>query len=88
VQWVSEIGAHNVIDHTQPLAGQVNGRGVPPVRYSASLTATAQNFAPLVEILAPQGKLGLIDDPATLDVVPLKRKSASLHWEFMFARLM
>lgn len=30
----------------------------------------------------------MIDDPATLDVVPLKRKSASLHWEFMFARSM
>jgi NADPH:quinone reductase-like Zn-dependent oxidoreductase len=28
----------------------------------------------------------LIDDPATLDVVPLKRKSLSLHWELMFTR--
>jgi zinc-binding alcohol dehydrogenase family protein len=83
-----QMGAHHVIDHTQPLAGQVNGLGVPPVKYIASLTATARNFAPLVELLAPQGKLGLIDDPATLDVVPLKRKSVSLHWEFMFARSM
>jgi NADPH:quinone reductase len=37
-------------------------------------------------VLAPQGKLGVIDDPKTLDVKPLKRKSASLHWEFMFTR--
>ncbi|SEG69256.1 zinc-binding alcohol dehydrogenase family protein [Bryocella elongata] len=88
VRWVSQMGAHHVIDHTQPLAPQVNSLGVPPVKYIASLTATARNFAPLVEVLAPQGKLGLIDDPATLDVVPLKRKSASLHWEFMFARSM
>jgi NADPH:quinone reductase-like Zn-dependent oxidoreductase len=73
---------------SMPLAGQVNGLGVLPVKYIASLTAPARNFAPLVEVLAPQGKLGLIDDPATLDVVPLKRKSASLHWEFMFARSM
>ncbi|MGA8161552.1 MAG: zinc-binding alcohol dehydrogenase family protein [Acidobacteriaceae bacterium] len=88
VQWVSQMGAHHVIDHTQPLAGQVNALRVPPVQYIASLTATARNFAQLVEVLAPQGKIGLIDDPATLDVVPLKRKAASLHWEFMFARSM
>ena len=35
-----------------------------------------------------QGKLALIDDPETLDVVPLKAKSLSLHWEFMFTRSM
>jgi NADPH:quinone reductase len=88
VRWVSEMGAHHVVDHTRSLAAQVNGLEAPPVKYIASLTATARNFAQLVEVLAPEGKLGLIDDPETLDVVPLKRKSASLHWEFMFARSM
>jgi zinc-binding alcohol dehydrogenase family protein len=88
VKWVTQMGAHSVIDHTKPLAEQVNALGVPPVKYIASLTATARNFAQLVEVLAPQGRLGLIDDPETLDVVPLKRKAASLHWEFMFARSM
>jgi len=28
----------------------------------------------------------LIDDPSNLDIVPLKRKSASVNWEFMFTR--
>ena len=88
VGWVTQMGAHCVIDHTKPLAEQVNGLHVLPVKYIASLTATARNFAQLVEVLAPQGKLGLIDDPETLDVVPLKRKAASLHWEFMYARSM
>ena len=78
--------AHHVVDHTRPLAEQVNKLGAPAVKYIASLTATARNFAQLVEVLAPQVKIGLIDDPPSLDVVPLKRKSASLHWEFMFAR--
>lgn len=86
--WVTQMGAHRVIDHTKPLAAQVEGLSVAPVKYIASLTATARNFAALVEVLAPQGKFGLIDDPQTLDAVPLKRKSASLHWEFMFARSM
>lgn len=30
--------------------------------------------------------MALIDDPAQLDVVKLKRKSLSLHWEFMYTR--
>jgi NADPH2:quinone reductase len=88
VRWVSEMGAHHVVDHTKPLAEQVTALAAPPVKYIASLTATARNFSQLVEVLAPQGKVGLIDDPESLDVVPLKRKSASLHWEFMFARSM
>jgi NADPH2:quinone reductase len=82
------MGAHHVLDHTQPLAAQLDTLRVAPVKYIASLTATARNFAALVEVLAPQGKIGLIDDPQTLDAVPLKRKAASLHWEFMFARSM
>ena len=88
VEWVSEMGAHYVVDHTKPLEDQLKALQTPPVKYIASLTATARNFAQLVEVLAPQGKIGLIDDPASLDVIPLKRKAASLHWEFMFARSM
>jgi zinc-binding alcohol dehydrogenase family protein len=88
VQWVKAMGAHHVIDHTKPIAGQVEGLNAPPLKYIASLTATARNFAQLIEVLAPEGKFGLIDDPQTLDVVPLKRKAASVHWEFMFARSM
>jgi NADPH:quinone reductase len=29
---------------------------------------------------------GLIDDPASLDINRFKRKSVSVHWEFMFTR--
>jgi NADPH2:quinone reductase len=41
----------------------------------------------LIEALAPQGKLALIDDPEPgLNITKLKRKSLSLHWELMFTR--
>ena len=30
----------------------------------------------------------MIDDPKSLDVLKLKRKSLSLHWEFMYTRSM
>jgi zinc-binding alcohol dehydrogenase family protein len=85
--WVMQMGAHHVIDHHQPLAAQVAALNAPPVMYVASLTHTEQHFAQIVELLAPQGKLALIDDPAELiDIRLLKRKSISLHWELMFTR--
>lgn len=88
VRWVKEMGAHHVVDHSQHLAAQVKELSVQAVKYIASLTATAKNYTQLVEVLAPQGRLGLIDDAASLDAMLLKRKAASLNWEFMFARSM
>lgn len=86
VAWCQQAGAHFVLDHHRPLPPQMAELGLPHAEYIASLTATAQHYPELVDILAPQGKLAVIDDPPTLDAVPLKRKSASLHWEFMFTR--
>ncbi|BCX51777.1 MULTISPECIES: zinc-binding alcohol dehydrogenase family protein [Comamonadaceae] len=84
--WVRQLGAHHVIDHSQPLLAQLQALGVPETDYVASLTHTEQHFAQLIDVLKPQGRLGVIDDPETLDVMPLKRKSLSLHWELMFTR--
>lgn len=85
--WVEALGAHAVVDHSQPLRAQLVAAGVPEVGYVASLTHTDQHWAALVDVAAPQGRIGLIDDPASpLDVMLLKRKALSLHWEMMFAR--
>lgn len=87
-QWVMEAGAHHVIDHSQPFSAQLEGIGIKEVNYVASLTHTDEHYQAIVEALAPQGKLALIDDPQSLDALPLKKKSISLHWEFMFTRSM
>ena len=85
--WARELGAHHVIDHSQPLHAELQRAGFASVSHVASLTQTDQHFDQLVEALAPQGRLALIDDPAQpLDVMKLKRKSLSLHWELMFTR--
>lgn len=84
--WVYAMGAHHVIDHSQPLAEGLARLGIAQVEHVASLTHTDQHFAQIVEVLAPQGQLGLIDDPGQLDVMALKRKALSLHWESMFTR--
>ena len=86
IAWVRDMGAHHVIDHRRPLTEGLQQIGIPEVGYVASLSGTDKHLPSIIESLAPQGKLALIDDPATLDVVPFKRKSASVHWEFMYAR--
>lgn len=86
VQWSTGMGAHYVIDHHRPMKQQLQELNFGQAEYIASLTSTDQHFSQLVEMIAPQGKIGVIDDPQTLDVKPLKRKCASLHWEYMFAR--
>jgi zinc-binding alcohol dehydrogenase family protein len=85
-QWVTDLGAHQVVDHSRPLAAELTTIGVGTVAYVASLTHTEKHYDQLIEALAPQGSLGLIDDPKQLDAVALKRKSLSLHWELMFTR--
>lgn len=87
--WVKELGADHVINHHQPLLAQLNDLGINDVTHVISLTHTDQHYDQLVEALAPQGKLALIDDPAEpLDIMKLKVKSLSLHWELMFTRSM
>ena len=83
---VQRTGAHHVIDHSAALAPQLDAIGQGSVDYVISLTHTDTYAAQIVDVLRPQGKLALIDDPAQLDVMPFKRKSLSVHWELMFTR--
>lgn len=83
--WCTEMGAHHVVDHTGDLVAQIREIGA-PVRHILSTNATDRHWPAMAEIIAPQGGVCLIDDPDAFDVRLLKRKSASLHWEFMFTR--
>jgi zinc-binding alcohol dehydrogenase family protein len=84
-QWCLDLGAHAVIDHRQPLATALKAAGVDEVDFVAALTQTGQHYEQIVESLKPQGALAVIDDDP-LDVMKLKMKSISLHWELMFTR--
>lgn len=87
--WVKKLGADHVVDHTKPLQPQIEALGVGQVTHVASLNSTGSYFDSYVDILAPFGKIAMIDDPANpLDVMKMKMKSLSLHIEFMFARSM
>ncbi len=91
--WVKKLGADYVVDHTQPLGPQIDSlienEGIGQITHVASLNGTESYFENYTELLAPFGKIAMIDDPAEpLDVMKLKLKSLSLHIEFMFARSM
>lgn len=86
--WVRACGAHHVIDHRQPLAPQVQALGLGAPGFVFSTTQTDRHYKDIVELIAPQGRFGLIDDPAQLSALPLKSKAVSLHWELMFTRSM
>ncbi len=86
-QWSRDLGAHHVIDHTRPLAAEIAGLGIAP-SFVFSTTNTDRHLPEIGQLIAPQGRFALIDDPAALDVLPFKRKSVSTHWEFMFTRSM
>ena len=84
--WVRECGAHHVIDHRQPLAPQVAALGLGAPGFVFSTTQTDKHYDDIVELIAPQGRFGLIDDPGDLSIMPFKRKAVSIHWELMFTR--
>lgn len=86
-EWVSKMGADHVVNHRRALDVEMKELGISP-RYVASLTHTDQHFGAIAELIQPRGHIVLIDDPATLDILPLKPKALSVSWEFMFTRPM
>jgi NADPH2:quinone reductase len=84
--WARDLGAHHVIDHRKKLAAEVVGLALGAPAFVFSTTNTGAHLSEIVKLIAPQGRFGLIDDPASLDINPFKRKSVSVHWESMFTR--
>jgi NADPH2:quinone reductase len=85
-EWVKSLGAHHVIDHSRPLAAQVAALSLGQPGFVFSTTHTEQHYKDIAELIAPQGRFGLIDDPQSLDIMVFKRKAVSIHHELMFTR--
>jgi len=83
-QWVRRMGAHDVVDHhdLRDAVLAVVPEGVDHV-VSAFSAGNAQAYA---DVLRVRGAVVAIDDPEGLDLAPLKPKSQSWHWEFVFTR--
>lgn len=85
-QWVMKLGAEYVVNHHDDMVKQVRALGFEYVDHIAIFN-DMRHWETAVELIRPQGGIVTIDDtnlPMPMD--GMKKKSASLHWEFMFAR--
>ncbi len=87
--WAKSLGADHVIDHSKPLAEEYAKLGIGAPAFIFSVTHSSQHRLAMAEIIAPMGRICLIDDfPEGFDILAFKMKVVSLHWEFMFSRPM
>jgi NADPH2:quinone reductase len=84
--WCRDLGAHHVVDHSRPIAVQVEALGIGAPAFVFSITETGTHVGEIAALIAPQGRFALIDDPKELNANLFKRKSVSIHWESMFTR--
>jgi NADPH:quinone reductase len=84
IAWVKEMGAHHVIDHRQPMATQVAALGLGAPAFVLSTNQTDRHASEIAELIAPQGRFGVIDGLADANL--FASKSVSIHWELMFTR--
>ena len=88
VEWCRSLGADHVVDHRKPLAESLKGIGLHNVDFIVNFVDTDGYWQQMAELIAPQGRIGLIVEPKNDVYVgnPLKDKSISIHWESMFTR--
>ncbi|GAA1461860.1 zinc-binding alcohol dehydrogenase family protein [Williamsia maris] len=83
-QWATDLGAHHIVDPKEL------GTAVPAIApdgvdhiFSPYSAGNVETYA---EILGVGGAVVAIDEPEGLDLLPLKSKSQTWHWELMFSR--
>lgn len=79
--WARDLGAHQVISHDRLL----DELGEDSLDYVFS-PYTAGRVETFTRLLRPRGQVVAIDEPEGLDLLGLKQKSQSWHWEFMFTK--
>lgn len=84
--WAKQLGANVVINHHDDLGKQLKQQGLDVPSFVFSTQHSQDYVAQIADLIAPQGRFGLIDDPEQLNIMPFKRKSVSIHWESMFTR--
>ena len=83
--WAKDMGAHHIIDHKKPLAPQVAALDLGAPAFVFATVPASGVFADLAELIAPQGRIALINGESA-DVSPFMRKSVAICYELMFTR--
>lgn len=85
--WVKQMGADIVLNHHQPLKEALQQHGKNTVDYILCLHDTNAYWQQMCDLIVPQGKIcAVVTTQQSVDLAPLKEKSASFAWEFVFTR--
>ena len=88
-KWCRQLGASEVINHSEELVPQLKGIGVPQPDFILCCNSTDQYFDTMALVLAPQGKIcSIVETHQPHDIHALMSKSATFVWELMFTRSM
>jgi NADPH:quinone reductase len=83
-EWALRMGLHDVVDRHN-LVGDLRRLAPSGVDYIFSPFSSG-NVEAYAEILRPRGQVVAIDEPHNVNLLALKPKSLTWHWEFMFTR--
>lgn len=86
--WVRELGAHHVVDHSNPLDAEIAALGIGAPAFVFSTNQTGSHAEAIAKLIAPQGRFGMIDRSGDIPLAAFMPKSVSIHWEYMFTRSM
>jgi NADPH2:quinone reductase len=86
IAWCKAQGADHVVNHND-LIREVRNAGFDQVDFILDCANLNLYWDACSELIKPQGKIGSISDPRQpIDLIKLKGKSVSFHWEFMYTR--
>ncbi|MGZ8253024.1 MAG: zinc-binding alcohol dehydrogenase family protein [Methylophilaceae bacterium] len=89
IEWVKELGAHQVVNHHHDLVTQMAAMNMAQVDYILCNNDTDRYFSVMAELIKPQGRIcSIVETTRPVDLGLLKNKSATFVWEFMFTRAM
>lgn len=85
--WVKQLGAEWVVDHSLPIGPQLDALGLNIVDAIANFHNTDRYWKLMAERIRPQGGIvALVSSKGDLDLNLLKSKSVRFFWEYMFTR--
>src|ERR1700692_1143451 len=87
-QWCLDMGADLVIDHARGIEDQLASAHIQQIDMVLSTAKTADNLGWIATLLRPFGHLSVVDLSPSIDANALMLKSASLHMEMVFSRIL
>jgi NADPH:quinone reductase len=87
-QWCLDMGADLVIDHARDIEDQLASAHIQQIDMVLSTAKTADNLGWIANLLRPFGHLSVVDLSLSIDANALMLKSASLHMEMVFSKIL